>query len=90
MLGAYGEIYSTEVDFVSEGLVYKTTTSTTTTQKFTIHDEIENQINHINQSEDLAEMGRKAKIDEIKENAKKAGYEITIKDEKIIGVQKTH
>lgn len=88
VLGAYGEIYSTEVDFVSEGLVYKTTTSTTTTMKLSIHDEIETQINKINQDKELAKVQRKEKIEEIKKNAQKAGYELTIKDEKIIGIQK--
>ncbi len=88
VLGAYGEIYSTEVDFVSEGLVYKTTTSTTTTLNLGIHDEIERQINQINQDRELEQAQRKGKINEIKDNARKEGFELTIKDEKIVDVKK--
>ncbi len=81
-----------KVDFVSEGLIYKThnTTSTTKPTRPNIHDNIELQINQINEDKRLEKLHKKAQIKELKEKAKKAGFELIIEDDKIIKVLKTH
>ena len=88
----HGVEANAEVDFVSEGLIYKThnTTNTTKPTRLNMHDNIELQINQINEDKRLEKLHRKAQIKELKEKAKKAGFELIIEDDKIIKVLKIH